>query len=154
MKKKMHDLISLCLGSFLLLILFFPLPCMAQDGFTGFRLLVSPLPGSLAGLPMEISFNGSARDKRQMEPPGRIPGEVSGPVLFQETSSLSGTDRPFARFQDYMLKYVTITTPVSGEEMFENTATGVEGKSSEKISLEVQAGLAELSGALFIVLQL
>jgi len=53
-----------------------------------------------------------------------------------------------------MLKYITITAPISSREIFNSHSTGLTGNASEKISFEIQAGLLDLSGALFIVFQL
>lgn len=93
-------------------------------------MVILPLPGHLADLPMEISFNG------------RTPQQ--GP----ETMSC------VTRLQEDLFKHISFSALVSGRKLFDSDDSGVEGKTSEKISIEVQAGLFERNGALFIVFQM
>lgn len=132
----------------LLLILFSSFPCAAQDPAPALRLLISP--GSFAGLPMEISFNGRA------ESPGFRPVTGSRTEALDSGGAVDFPERVFLRFGSDMLKYVNFGTSLDQDDLrgLPAGSSGIEGRPSEKISFEVQTGLTDLSGALFIVLQL
>ena len=132
----------------LLLILFSSFPCAAREPVPGLRLLISP--GAFTGRHMDISFNGrSDRPAFEHLSGSLTDGPAAGfPMDFPECI--------FLRFGPGMLKYVNfgISSDQDALPSLPAGSDGIEGRPSEKVSFEIQTGLSDLSGALFIVLQL
>jgi len=116
------------------------------------RLRLLSMPIAIAAMPMNISFHGksgSISDAGDWAVNRRIAMglEANGTGL----GPLPGFNDHLARIQSFLLKYVTIGTHSADTPL---PALSMEGDTNKKISLEFQAGLTDLSGAVFIVMQI
>jgi hypothetical protein len=146
----------------LAVILFIPAQAFAQDNKivngSGFSVQVFPLPQSLAGMPMRISFNGTSGAS---DAPEETPVSVSG---FSSTKPQPPDDlnNQLSRFRTYLFQYLDVTGPTSAGIITDafsavpdsQTGSGEVPANDQGVSLKIQADVSEKSGALVFVIKI
>lgn len=126
-----------------------------SPGGTGFGIL--PITRALTEMPMPISFHGSTHDDPYLSPAdsaGR-PGKSDGHAQIRLPLAAPGLNAQLNRFRGFLFRYIQVAPSeplVSGTSEFDYPEKSV--SAANDISLEFQADITDLSGALFIVMKL
>jgi hypothetical protein len=139
------------------MVLFFAMPGFCQDNInsSGLRVRIFPIPQTMALIPMSISFNGvSDSNSDSFSASSSIYLEDSEKSVSKELQDFllppTGFSGHLNRIKAYLFQYINL----AGTNIDDMDIGSQDNGDDKDISLEFQADVTDLSGALFIVMKL